>query len=193
LASSRQSSGDPPSSSRNTALGPFRPLLDALVQSTTVELFQSRGIAVAPISAQQGNPHQTVYFALAGLVSLSGPHANGSLTLSWADGVFSLFSPPIPPTSMGARDLLRELTNQLSGRIKNRLLNYTVVLTIGVPTVLSGQALGRQRPHRDTEVVYQFRTLRGEVVVTLDLDIDPSTLTYSGAHKVAKEGDFIPF
>jgi hypothetical protein len=193
LASSRQSPGDPPASSRNSALGPFRPLLDALVQSTTVELFQSRGIAVAPISAQQGNPHQVVYFSLAGLVTLSGPHANGSLTLSWADGVFSLFSPPITETSIGARDLLRELTNQLSGRIKNRLLNYTVALTIGVPSVLSGQALERQRPRRETEVVYQFRTLRGEVVVTLDLDIDPSALTYSGAHRVAKEGDFIPF
>src|SRR5688572_31670958 len=100
----------------------------------------------------QGNPHQVVYFGLAGLVSLSGPHAHGSLTLSWADAVFSLFSPPLSATSIGARDLLRELTNQLSGRIKNRLLNYTVVLTIGVPTALSGQALEQQRPRRQTEV-----------------------------------------
>ena len=193
MASSRQSPGDPPGSSRNNALGAFRPLLDALVQSTTVELFQSRGIAVAPVSSSIGNPHQPSYFSLVGVVTLTGPHANGSLTLSWADGVFSLFTPPPAATSMGARDLLRELTNQLSGRIKNRLLNYTVALTIGVPTVLSGQALERQRPRRETEVVYLFRTLRGEVVVTLDLDIDPATLTYSGSHKVAKEGDFIPF
>jgi len=193
LASSRQSPGDPPSSSRNTALGQFRPLLDALVQSTTVELFQSRSIAVAPVSSSLRNPHQAVYFGLAGVVSLSGPHANGSLTLSWTDSVYSLFTPPLAVGSLSARDLLRELTNQLAGRIKNRLLNYTVVLTIGVPTVLSGQALERQRPPRETEVVYLFRTLRGELVVTLDLDIDPGTLTYSGSHKVAKEGDFIPF
>jgi hypothetical protein len=95
----------------------FRPLLDALVQSTTVELFQSQGIAVAPISASVGNPHQAIYFGLAGIVTLTGPKATGSITLSWVDAVFGMFAPPVAPTSMAARDLLRELTNQLSGRI----------------------------------------------------------------------------
>jgi hypothetical protein len=164
-----------------------------LVQSATVELFQSRRIAVAPVSASIGNPHQPVYFALVGMVTLSGPKANGSLSLSWTDDVFSLFTPPVPANSLAARDLLRELTNQLSGRVKNRLLNFELVLTIGVPTVLSARALDPERPHRETEVVYLFRTLRGEVVVTLDLDIDPSGLSFSGSHKVAKEGDFISF
>lgn len=158
-----------------------------------MELFQSRRIAVAPVSASIGNPHQPVYFTLAGLVTLTGPKANGSLSLSWTDDVFSLFTPPVAASTLAARDLLRELTNQLSGRVKNRLLNFALALTIGVPTVLSGPALEGQRPHRETEVVYLFRTLRGEVVVTLDLDVDPGTLSYSRSHKVAKEGDFIAF
>jgi hypothetical protein len=140
-----------------------------------------------------GNPHHPTYFTLAGVVNLTSPKANGSLSLSWADQVFSLFTPPVPPTALGARDLMRELTNQLAGRVKNRLLNFALMLTIGVPTVLSGQALDRQRPRRDTDVVYLFRTLRGEIVVTLDIAIDPSALDYSGANRVAKEGDFIAF
>jgi hypothetical protein len=140
-----------------------------------------------------GNPYQSTYFSLAGVVNLNSPKANGSLSLSWADPVFSLFTPPMPAGSMGARDLLRELTNQLSGRVKNRLLNFALMLTIGVPSVLSGQALERQRPRRDTEVVYLFRTLRGEIVVTLDLQIDPDALNYSGSSRVAKEGEFIAF
>jgi hypothetical protein len=168
-------------------------LLDALVQSSTVELFQSRGIAVAPLPSSVGNPHQTTYFALAGVVALSAPKASGSISLSWSDNVFSLFTPPMPVSALGARDLLRELTNQLAGRVKNRLLNFALMLTIGVPSVLSGQALERQRPRRDTEVVYLFRTLRGEIVVTLDLQIDPGALDYSGTSRVAKEGDFIAF
>jgi hypothetical protein len=171
----------------------FRPLLDALLQSSTVELFQSRGIAVAPLPSSVGNPHQPTFFNLAGVVSLASAKANGSLSLSWADPVFSLFTPPIAASSMGARDLLRELTNQLAGRVKNRLLNFTLMLTIGVPTVLSGQALDRQRTRRETEVVYMFRTLRGEIVVTLDLIIDGDTLSYTGQNRVAKEGEFIPF
>jgi hypothetical protein len=127
------------------------------------------------------------------MVSLSAAKANGSLTLSWADPVFSLFTPPVPASSLGARDLLRELTNQLAGRVKNRLLNFTLMLNIGVPTVLSGQALERQRPRRDSDVVYTFRTLRGEIVVTLDLVIDGDALNYSNTNRVAKEGEFIAF
>jgi len=164
-----------------------------LVQSSTVELFQSRGIAVAPLPSSVGNPHHPTYFSLAGVVTLTSPKAHGSLSLSWADPVFSLFTPPIPATSLSARDLMRELTNQLAGRVKNRLLNFALMLNIGVPTVLSGQALERQRPRRDTEVLYLFRTLRGEIVVTLDLVIDPTALNYSGTNRVAKEGEFIAF
>jgi len=167
--------------------------LDALVQSSAVELFQSRGIAIAPLPSSVGNPHKATYFGLAGVVALNSVKASGSLTLSWADPVFSLFTPPVPATSLGARDLMRELTNQLAGRVKNRLLNFTLMLTIGVPTVLSGQALERQRPNRDTEVVYTFRTLRGEIVITLDLVIDGDALNYSNTNRVAKEGDFIAF
>ncbi|HYP88192.1 MAG TPA: hypothetical protein VEQ59_08560, partial [Polyangiaceae bacterium] len=87
----------------------------------------------------------------------------------------------------------RELTNQLAGRVKNRLLNFALKLNIGVPTVLSGQAFERQRPRRENDVVYLFRTLRGEIVVTLDLQIEPDALSYSGSGRVAKEGDFIAF
>jgi len=134
-----------------------------------------------------------MYFGLAGVVALNSVKASGSLTLSWADQVFSLFTPPVAATSLGARDLMRELTNQLAGRVKNRLLNFTLMLTIGVPTVLSGQALERQRPNRDTEVIYVFRTLRGEIVITLDLVIDGDALNYSNTNRVAKEGDFIAF
>lgn len=181
-----------PTSPKASTSGALRPLLDALVQSSTVELFQSRGIAVAPLPSSVGNPHQATYFSLAGVVSLTAPKATGSISLSWSDPVFSLFTPPMPASTLGARDLLRELTNQLAGRVKNRLLNFALMLTIGVPNVLSGQALDRQRP-RQSEVVYLFRTLRGEIVVTLDLQLEPDTLSYSGTSRVAKEGDFIAF
>lgn len=193
LPATRNPPADTPSAPRNAAPGALRPLLDALVQSSTVELFQSRGIAVAPLPSSVGNPHQPTYFSLGGVVSLSSPQASGSLSLSWGDQVFSLFTPPVPASALAARDLLRELTNQLAGRVKNRLLNFALMLTIGVPTVLSGQALERQRPRRATDVVYLFRTLRGEIVVTLDLLIDPGALNYSGTNRVAKEGDFIAF
>lgn len=87
---------------------------------------------------------------------------------------------------------MRELTNQLAGRVKNRLLNFALTLSIGIPTVRSSEALEQQRPRRETDVLYRFRTLRGEVVVILDLTIE-GALSYSGSSRVAKEGDFIAF
>jgi len=188
----RPLNGELPSPTRG-APGTFRPLLDALLQSSTVELFQSRGIAVAPLPSSVGNPHRAAYFNVAGVVALTSTKAGGNLSLSWGDPVFSLFTPPVPPGSRGARDLLRELTNQLAGRVKNRLLNFSLLLNIGVPTVLSGPAFERQRARRESEVIYSFRTLRGEIIVTLDLQIDPDGLSYSGTSRVAKEGDFIAF
>jgi hypothetical protein len=167
--------------------------LDAIVQSTTVDLFHSRGVAVAPLPASSANPQQATYFPLAGLVNFNAPKANGSLSLSWADPVFSLFTPPVAASGHGARDLLRELTNQLIGRVKNRLMHFQLFLRIGVPSVISGQSLERQRQRRDMEIVYMFRTLRGGLVVTVDANIEPGALSYSSAVQVAKEGDFILF
>ncbi|HYO94269.1 MAG TPA: hypothetical protein VER33_07140 [Polyangiaceae bacterium] len=169
-----------------------RPLLDAMVQSCTVELFHSLGVAVAPLPSKVTNPQQATYFADAGVVSFASPKATGSLSLSWSEGVFTLFTPPVV-SRHGCRDLLRELTNQLIGRIKNRLLQFQVVFRIGVPTVISGPALERQRQRREMEVVYLFRTLRGEIVVILDATFAQGALSYSGGVQVAKEGDFILF
>jgi len=170
-----------------------RPLLDAIVQSTTVDLFHSQGIAVAPLPSSLAGPEPGTYFAFAGVVNFTSAKANGNLSLSWADSVFSLFTPPVVASAHSSRDLLRELTNQLIGRVKNRLMHFQLFLRIGVPSVMSGQALERQRQRRDMEIVYRFRTLRGEVVVTLDASVDAGALSYSSGVQVAKEGDFIPF
>jgi hypothetical protein len=41
--------------------------------------------------------------------------------------------------------------------------------------------------------VYEFRTLRGDVIVVVDALIDYSALAYAGALELANEGDIILF
>jgi hypothetical protein len=88
--------------------------------------------------------------------------------------------------------LLRELTNQLLGRIKNRLLQFQVTLRTSLPSVVRKRTLDRQFASSPF-AAYVFRTLRGEIVMTVHGMIDEAALNYATRVPIAKEGDFIEF
>ena len=111
--------------------------------------------------------------------------------LSLDDGVYAILVPPVVSDAR-KNDVLRELTNQLAGRIKNRLMQFQVTLRVGLPTVMRKQLLA-QRSSTASSVCYRFRTLRGEIMVTLEGTIHNEPLNYSSRVRVAKEGDFIVF
>jgi hypothetical protein len=157
-----------------------------------VELYHSRGVAIAPLPVSTLAATRQRHSDLVGVVAFHSPQANGYLALSMPEAAYGLFTPPIVDTH-AARDMTRELANQLVGRIKNRLLQFQVTLRIGVPSVMGVRAFESQRPSTGKESVYCFRTLRGHVIVTVDATIDESAFNYSSAQTIAKEGDFIPF
>jgi hypothetical protein len=168
-----------------------RSTLDILVQICTVELFQSLGIAAAPLTVARRAVEPQQPNDLVGVVSFSGARASGRVTLSLNDAVYTLFPTPVNG-SHAMRDAVRELTNQLIGRIKNRLMQFQVMLRIGLPSAMSAQAMVQQRPADADVVTYQFRTLRGEIQVTFEGTLGDAALNYSNAVRVPKEGEFIP-
>jgi hypothetical protein len=168
-----------------------RSTLDILIQICAVELFQSLGIAVAPLgvvrrAVDPQNPNDLV-----GVVGFSGEQAMGRITLTMNEAVYELFPTPVSG-SHAMRDSVRELTNQLIGRIKNRLMQFQVMLRIGLPSAMSAQAMVQQRLAGAAIVTYRFRTLRGEVLVTFEGTLGDAVLNYSNAVRVPKEGEFIP-
>jgi hypothetical protein len=182
---------DPDSKAERYGSAP-RQILDVILQSCTVELFHALGVAVAPIARSWTAAAPREHFNTVGTTTFADPKANGTLILSLDDGVYALFSQPaVGPAAKD--DLLRELTNQLAGRIKNRLLQFQVALRIGLPTVLKKQTLDRQFATATPFAAYVFRTLRGEIVMTMTGSIDPDALNYATRVEVAKEGDFIEF
>jgi hypothetical protein len=181
-----------PDQEQRTTSSASRPILDIIVQSCTVELFHSRNVAIAPVSVTRKGAQPCRQAELVGVMAFSSGSANGRATLSMESQVYRLFSPAIAEDA-GNHDLLRELTNQLVGRIKNRLMQFQIVLRIGLPSAMSPDALGRQRPASPGAVGYLFRTLRGEIVVTIDGGIDEEALSYSSAIQIPKEGEFIAF
>jgi hypothetical protein len=176
--------------SEPTFLSAPHTFLHTIVQAATVELFHSRGIALAPLPAGQLVSGQAGAPGLAGLVTFNAPQLSGSLALFLADGIYGLFTPAV--VGVATTDVLRELTNQLAGRMKNRLLQFQVTLQVGMPSIVSNPAFDRTA-RNEVATRYAFRTLRGEVRVVLAAAVQEGVLTYSNAVKVAKEGEFTPF
>jgi hypothetical protein len=127
------------------------------------------------------------------LTTLETPRpAPGRLTLSIPEAVFEIMN------SQSARrpqlnDWIRELANQLMARIKHRFLQFRVTVAVSLPTLVAREAMENQRTRFPMQRVYIGRTLRGEVLVTLDMPIDEGKLAYLGAVEVGSEGDVIVF
>jgi hypothetical protein len=166
-------------------------ILDAMVQSSTVELFQSFGIAMAPTARLRAIPVD--YDGCVGAsISFTGPAFSGEVILMLPDEVFALVRTGDSLT-FAISDWTREMANQLLGRIRNRLTKCRVELLSGLPRSFTGPLPDRERHKKKPLSVYNFRTLRGEVTVILTGIPDNQTLVYSLKADSANEGDVILF
>ena len=165
--------------------------IDLLIQSTTVELFHAYGVAVAP-TRRNSMPPPPIDADCTGTISFAAPRFTGNLTLTVPVDVLKLMQ-HAPGSSPALKDWIRELTNQLLGRLKNRLLRFQVVLQVGLPTNARGRAGPSSAESTTRQSVYVFRTLRGRIFVAVSGNLDPSALQFSGSLNLAGEGDVILF
>jgi hypothetical protein len=172
-----------------------RGTIDAIVQGALVELFHAYGVALAP-SPRSAVPGplkiHDVTAAIAFVKEAPSRHANrpGRLLLSMPREVFALLG--AQAGSAPRDEWARELTNQLMGRIKNRLLQFGATLQIGLPVASDADAEGR-RERSATLRVYTGRTVRGNVLLTLAGMPEESELTYVGPEGSVAEGEVILF
>jgi hypothetical protein len=172
------------------SVAPKRSAFDTIVQGTMVDLFHSLGIALAPVDrndllADRARPQE-----LGAQLQFRGGAFSGVLTVSVPSGLYQQAGKQREQTD--GRDWIREVTNQIFGRLKRRLLQFQVELGTGLPANLTAEAFDRERKQPGF-VVYAFRTLRGEVVVTLSGQLAHSTLAYANAAQIPSEGDVILF
>ena len=132
-------------------------LIDAIVQGATVDLFRTYGVAVAPIP-RSPVPPTSFPEGYCGMISFNGQGFTGTLTLFVPAPILSL-------TKAGAqlplheRDWIREMANQLMGRIKTRLLQLQVTLRVGLPSTMDRRMV--ERRHTSTSgslLIFEFRT-----------------------------------
>jgi hypothetical protein len=188
----RTSDAAPPPSSARPAPSGIRGTIDALVQSALVELFAAYDVAVAPLPRYSHQPRLPAVPEISAVATFTlrgrfGPP--GRLTLSLPSAV--LDSMNTGGTLKG--DWTRELASQLMGRIKNRLLQFSVRIEVGVSSMLDSKALASHLAQARSARIYSGRTLRGELLVTLEGMPDESQLQYVGPVNVASEGTGILF
>jgi hypothetical protein len=162
-----------------------------LVQGSLVDLLQAYDVALAP--SPRGRERE-----------LSLPDTSATITFTYADGSRKggRISLSIPSAVLGMMrsespvrdaDWARELSNQLMGRIKNRLLQFNVKLSAGLPQSVDSKVLLQQLQANTNLRSYTGRTLRGEIVVTIEGLPHDSELVYVGPVKVADEGEILFF
>ncbi len=168
-----------------------RLMLETLIQGSTVDLFHTAGIAVAPVVASRFDTEEITSRALMASISFGGTGISGTLGLLVPTGVFELVKqdPAHPFTGLA---WVQDSVNQLLGRIKSRLLQFQVTIQMGLPMLLDDKAL-KHMTAQGVLAAYRFRTLRGEISVTLAGKIDYSRLNYSNQTTFATEGDIVIF
>ena len=97
------------------------------------------------------------------------------------------------PEGGRCRDWIGELTNQLAGRVKAKILGYGVEVQLSTPVGLSGVAL-RPLPRTELEPA-SYSAHGGEVVVWVEIDSDPAFSLGLGEAPAARraEGEVVLF
>jgi hypothetical protein len=179
--------------SQGTGANATKPRLDVLIQGATLAVFDAFGLAIAPQA-----PEETTFgdfrpdFPL-GAVTLRQSSCSATLLLSIPERSREQLEQALGRRAEG-RDLMRELVNQVSGCLKNRLAQYLISLQVSLPSIVERAAeLSHTTASTDTLLVYPFRTIRGRMVVAIKGTLVDSALVYSGTANAAREGDVIEF
>jgi len=165
-------------------------VLAIIVQTTTIELFSSYGIAAAPIRAAIPPAASTDEYAA--LIPFRYSGLNGTLSVLTDVKTLTRMRQNLL-NSRALADWTRELANQLMGRIKNRLARYNVMLEVGIPNSANRQLLAQYSAGKQTNIEYQFRTLGGWIRVVLAGDFEEPLLTFAGGDATLENGKFILF
>ncbi len=162
--------------------------LDAVLQTSTIELFRSYEVAIAP-SSTYTNLSTLEPDTVGAAIAFTGTEITGELVLAVPAAILKSMG---HTERLRAQDWVRELTNQLLGRVKNRLMRYDVRLRAGVPSALDISAL-RTRLDSGSSRVYHFRSLRGSVFIALRGNLGPDKLRFKGSDGGPEEGELVVF
>lgn len=169
------------------------PVIDMLLQSATVAVFHACGVAAAPLAPVDVTADELELEFPVGTMAFRAPGIDAVLIVSLPKAVCARLDIGRRPQA-DSRDILRELTNLMMGRLKNRLTLYQVTIQSSLPVCRDRRAeLDSVFPKSGTVRAFRFRTLEGVVTIILRGTFDESRLVYSSTIQINAEGDIILF
>lgn len=164
-------------------------ILGETLKLSCVELMADYGLEAQPSLAP--NPSEPPISVLVAGVDFKGNELRGTVALWATKTVFAETTRGAPGLNAAPDDLpdwACELANQLVGRMKNKLRNYDVSLSLNVPRLIAGPGLNAL----DEGIRYRFSCEFGAIAACLDVLITPGFLLEERASGEAliQEGDF---
>lgn len=141
-------------------------LLDSVLEDASVALFTSVGLSPSRVLLPAHTADD-----MGASIGFAGRELRGALVLISTRKLVTLALPPEVQDRTSDEQLadwMGELTNQLLGRIKNKLLAYGIELAMGTPAVMLGSDLSRKDRHRG--IRRQFAFLHGEEPLSVCFD-----------------------
>jgi CheY-specific phosphatase CheX len=138
--------------------------VDRIAREACRSLFEAYGIELVPTDAATEMTGDA--WPYCGILGFTGPTLRGSVLLASSRGAFER-SCPVQGTM---RDWVGELTNQLVGRLKARLVERGIPLALSTPVVLHGEHFA-PLPRPSVLAPSAFLSPAGMVLVWTDVEV----------------------
>jgi hypothetical protein len=160
-------------------------IIDTIICGATVDLFQMWNVAVAPSEPSDRAPDGGLPELVASVECAGGGSAATlHLCCPTALATSALRTRTREPN---VDDWVRELANQLVGKINRRYRQSNVEMRTGLPTSLKPEMLKRRITRASKLRYYGFRTLSGPVVLIVEGVLEGAKLRYMGQSSVEQE------
>ncbi len=162
--------------------GREKAVFDSIVTNATVELFASTGMAIVPSTTTPSLDRVAV-------IGFGGGGLRGALGLGLSNALLEKLGQPQPD------DWLSEMSNQLLGRIKNRLMRHGATIGITLPMVLRGLRVELVGASKELWA-YPFEGPGGALCVWLDVLADAKFVLGPASDEgldIPSEGELILF
>ncbi|MEE9386605.1 MAG: chemotaxis protein CheX [Nannocystaceae bacterium] len=152
--------------------------LGEMLLAAAPALFEGHGVAL-DFGAQRPVLDPVAHEGYAGILGFGGTGIKGSVAIYLDDPTVRKSYPSAGSLAgtdediLYLRDWTAELTNQLMGRLKNKLLRSGVDVMLGIPTAVSGVSFTLAYPGQTIPQAYDFLWDEGAAVVVLTAEAVP--------------------